>query len=175
VTQDSDDRKQLEPMAKAAKEQLTQDELTVIADAGYSNGKQFQACEDENITAYVPVTSVDGVDGLKSLFSSAVSTKANAPNRSGRLLEPPSVRFHTISIGGFKTKKLEQENRCQPKKNEEATTIGHGGNHYAGAHRRVAPESRQSHWNQDPHQCREQQVKCHGGRHHYPQGPAPIE
>ncbi|WP_350571533.1 hypothetical protein, partial [Pseudomonas sp. H26/SER47-MNA-CIBAN-0231] len=25
-----------------------------------------------------------------------VSTKANAPNKSGRLLEPPSVRFHTV-------------------------------------------------------------------------------
>lgn len=54
VTQDSDDRKQLEPMAKAAKEQLQQDGLTVTADAGYSNGKQFQACEDESITVYVP-------------------------------------------------------------------------------------------------------------------------
>ena len=55
VTQDSDDRKQLEPMAKAAKEQLQQEELTVTADAGYSNGKQFQACEDASITSYVPV------------------------------------------------------------------------------------------------------------------------
>ncbi len=55
VTQDSDDRKQLEPMAKAAKEQLQQEQLTVTADAGYSNGKQFQACEDASITAYVPL------------------------------------------------------------------------------------------------------------------------
>lgn len=54
VTQDGDDRKQLEPMAKAAKAELQQDELTVTADAGYSNGKQFQACEDASITAYVP-------------------------------------------------------------------------------------------------------------------------
>jgi transposase len=54
VTQDGDDRRQLEPMAKEAKEQLQQQELTVTADAGYSNGKQFQACEDANITAYVP-------------------------------------------------------------------------------------------------------------------------
>lgn len=54
VTQDSDDRKQLEPMAKATQDHLQQDELTVTADAGYSNGKQFQACEDANITAYVP-------------------------------------------------------------------------------------------------------------------------
>jgi transposase len=54
VTQDGDDRRQLEPMARQAKEQLEQPELTVTADAGYSNGKQFQACEDANITAYVP-------------------------------------------------------------------------------------------------------------------------
>ncbi|UVK96768.1 IS1182 family transposase [Pseudomonas sp. B21-048] len=54
VTQDGDDRRQLEPMAKEAKEQLQQPELTVTADAGYSNGQQFQACEDANITAYVP-------------------------------------------------------------------------------------------------------------------------
>ncbi|WP_426782722.1 IS1182 family transposase [Pseudomonas atacamensis] len=68
VTQDSDDRKQLEPMAKAAKEQLSQDELTVTADAGYSNGKQFQACEDENITAYVPVARSLNSCGKEQIF-----------------------------------------------------------------------------------------------------------
>jgi hypothetical protein len=41
-------------MAKAAKEQLEQDALTVTADAGYSNGQQFQACEEAAITVYVP-------------------------------------------------------------------------------------------------------------------------
>lgn len=55
VTQDSDDRKQLEPMAKAAQAQLDQETLVVTADAGYSNGKHFQACEDASITAYVPL------------------------------------------------------------------------------------------------------------------------
>jgi len=55
VTQDSDDRKQLEPMAKAAQAQLEQETLVVTADAGYSNGKHFQACEDASITAYVPL------------------------------------------------------------------------------------------------------------------------
>ncbi|WP_247258314.1 IS1182 family transposase [Pseudomonas moorei] len=54
VTQDGDDRKQLEPMAKAAKEHLQQDALSVTADAGYSNGQQFQACEEAAITVYVP-------------------------------------------------------------------------------------------------------------------------
>ncbi len=54
VTQNGDDRKQLEPMAKAAKAELQQDERTGPADAGYSNGQQFQTCEDASITAYVP-------------------------------------------------------------------------------------------------------------------------
>lgn len=54
VTQDGNDTQQLEPMAKAAKEQLQQSELSVTADASYSNGKQFQACEEAGITAYIP-------------------------------------------------------------------------------------------------------------------------
>ena len=54
VTQEGTDNRQLEPMAKAAKEQLKQSELCVTADAGYSNGAQFQACEDAGITAFVP-------------------------------------------------------------------------------------------------------------------------
>lgn len=68
VTQDSDDRKQLEPMAKVAKEHLQQDELTVTADAGYSNGKQFQACEDENITVYVPPNRSGNSSGKEKEF-----------------------------------------------------------------------------------------------------------
>lgn len=54
VTQDLADNRQLEPMAKAAKDELQQSELRVTADAGYSNGAQFQACEDAKITAFVP-------------------------------------------------------------------------------------------------------------------------
>jgi len=54
VTQEATDNRQLEPMAKAAKEHLDQNELTVTADAGYSSGEQFQACEEVGITAYVP-------------------------------------------------------------------------------------------------------------------------
>ncbi|WP_338481142.1 IS1182 family transposase [Pseudomonas trivialis] len=54
VTQDGADRQQLEPMAKAAKTELNQSQLSVTADAGYSNGEQFQACEDVGIMAFVP-------------------------------------------------------------------------------------------------------------------------
>ena len=51
VTQDGDDRKRLEPFAKATKAELGQAALTVTADMGYSNGQQFQACEEASITA----------------------------------------------------------------------------------------------------------------------------
>jgi transposase len=79
VTQDSDDRKQLEPMAKAAKEQLQQDELTVTADAGYSNGKQFQACEDENITVYVPPNRSGNSSGKEKEFFDRTVFTYDAP------------------------------------------------------------------------------------------------
>lgn len=54
VTQDGNDTQQLEPQAKAAQTVLAQEQLTVTADAGYSNGEQFQACDDAGITAFVP-------------------------------------------------------------------------------------------------------------------------
>lgn len=56
VTQDASDNRQLLPVAQAIKQVLAQDTLTVVADAGYSNGEQFQACEDQGIEAYVPCT-----------------------------------------------------------------------------------------------------------------------
>ena len=54
VTDHCTDNQQLVPMATAAKAVLEQETLTATADAGYSNGEQFQACEDANISAFVP-------------------------------------------------------------------------------------------------------------------------
>jgi transposase len=54
VTQDGGDNRQLQPMAEAAREQLTAESLEVVADAGYSNGEQLAACEAQGITATVP-------------------------------------------------------------------------------------------------------------------------
>lgn len=54
VTQDASDNRQLLPVAQAAKQVLAQDALVVVADAGYSNGEQFKACEEQGIEAYVP-------------------------------------------------------------------------------------------------------------------------
>jgi len=55
VVQDSDDRRQLAPMAIATAQVLEQPTLTVTADAGYSNGEHFQACDEVGITAIVPI------------------------------------------------------------------------------------------------------------------------
>ena len=55
VTNAGTDNAQLEPTAKAAQEALGVDELRVVADAGYSNGTQFEACEAAGITPLVPL------------------------------------------------------------------------------------------------------------------------
>jgi transposase len=54
VTNVGTDSAQLEAMAKAAQEVLDSDELKIVADAGYSNGTQFAACEQAGITPFVP-------------------------------------------------------------------------------------------------------------------------
>lgn len=48
------DSAQLESTAKGAQEALGGGEIKVVADAGYSNGAQFAACEEAGITPYVP-------------------------------------------------------------------------------------------------------------------------
>ena len=45
----------LHEMAKAAKEILDVETLQILADAGYYNSEDLKACEDDGITAYVPV------------------------------------------------------------------------------------------------------------------------
>lgn len=54
VTDEATDNRQLQPIAEASKEVLQVSDLEVLADAGYSNGEQLGACEEQNITATVP-------------------------------------------------------------------------------------------------------------------------
>ena len=48
------DRAQLAGMAQQARAAIGADEITVVADRGYFSGRQILACEDAEITAYVP-------------------------------------------------------------------------------------------------------------------------
>lgn len=54
VTNQGNDHTQLEPIAKAAQDILQAEQLTVIADTGYHNGKQALGCEQAGITPIVP-------------------------------------------------------------------------------------------------------------------------
>lgn len=54
VITDAGDNRQLEPMAKAAQAALGGGPITVIADAGYSNGTQAAACEAAGIEPCAP-------------------------------------------------------------------------------------------------------------------------
>lgn len=56
VTTEANDKRSLLPMAEAAKAAVGDPaELHVVADAGYSNGEQAEACERKGIVAHVPV------------------------------------------------------------------------------------------------------------------------
>src|SRR5690606_15675712 len=54
--------------ATATKEVLEREALTVVADAGYSNGAQATACEDEGISACVPANRAINNHGDGTLF-----------------------------------------------------------------------------------------------------------
>jgi transposase len=54
LTNEGNDYRQLYPMAARAKDAVGADEVTVVADTGYSNGEHGALCEQEGITAVVP-------------------------------------------------------------------------------------------------------------------------
>jgi len=54
VTNDPTDREWLGPMAIEAKDALSVDTLTVVADEGYLSARQVEACVDAKITPYLP-------------------------------------------------------------------------------------------------------------------------
>ena len=95
VTDEPADNCQLYPMARSAKDVLAADQLTVLADAGYSNGEQFGQCEAEGITAHVPVQRAinnrgDGTLFNKTAFSyDAASDSFRCP--AGRTLQRKQI------------------------------------------------------------------------------------
>jgi transposase len=68
VTDEATDNRMLHPMASATKAALERDVLTVVADAGYSNGAQATACEAGGITPCVPANRAINNHGGGTLF-----------------------------------------------------------------------------------------------------------
>lgn len=62
------DRRQLHPMARATKERLDLDTLTVVADKEYDNGEHASACERDGIVACVPSQRSVNNQGDRMLF-----------------------------------------------------------------------------------------------------------
>ena len=60
VVNDSSDVGQLHAMASTAKEALDAKTLQALADEGYYSSLELKACEDDGITAYVPVPASNG-------------------------------------------------------------------------------------------------------------------
>jgi transposase len=54
VTTEATDNRQLLPMATMARQALGTETLNVVADAGYSNGEQARACEEQHLVVHVP-------------------------------------------------------------------------------------------------------------------------
>jgi hypothetical protein len=96
VVNDGNDTGQLYNIAKAAKDELGVETLTVLADAGYYNGATLKDCEENEIVAYVPPASrtarLDAQERI-SHEKFAYDTQANVyccP--AGKLLRPMDGR-----------------------------------------------------------------------------------
>ena len=70
VTNEVTDQQLLAQMAQQTKAELEVEELTVVADGGYFNSEVIKACEDEKITAYVPVPELGNAQ-RRGLFTRA--------------------------------------------------------------------------------------------------------
>jgi len=68
LTNEGNDQRQLHPMAMQGKQALEVEQVTAVADAGYSNGEHGQRCEDDGVIAIVPRAETVNTEG-KQYFS----------------------------------------------------------------------------------------------------------
>jgi len=106
----------LHAMAKAAKDALGVKSLQILADAGYYNSEDLKACEDDGITAYVPLQ--EGNDKLEKQgrfsrkdFNYDVSADAyRCP--AGQLLHPTKKPW-TNTSGRVELRYLSSTTTCE--------------------------------------------------------------
>jgi transposase len=99
VVNDSSDVGQLHAMAMAAKEALEVETLQALLDEGYYSSAELKACEDDGITAYVPVPEdrleKQGRFGRKDFSYNACADAYRCP--AGELLRPIKGRWQNTS------------------------------------------------------------------------------
>jgi transposase len=124
VVQDGNDSQQLEPMAMKAKQTLEVDSLEVDADKGYENHQQIKACEDANITPYVPLT--DKAAQTRGRFThdkyiyDETTDSYQCPaeqtlSRQGSQNKNDKIQFKYVSKASI-CKECELKQQCLPKK-----------------------------------------------------------
>ncbi len=86
VTNETNDSHQLAPMSKLTKDNYGVEQLSVVADKGYGNGKQIKECNDNNIKTYVPMQDNEHMKGsdfstYKFIYNSGNDTYTCPNNR----------------------------------------------------------------------------------------------
>lgn len=74
VVQSAVDQDQLYHMARRSQRQLKKQQLNILADAGYSSGRQFRRCQAHGLTPYVPVNRAINHHGGGKLFDKSAFT-----------------------------------------------------------------------------------------------------
>ena len=74
VVQEANDQQQLYRMARRTQRQLQRGRLEVLADAGYSSGRQFQRCQAHGLIPYVPVNRAINPHGEGRHFDKSAFT-----------------------------------------------------------------------------------------------------
>lgn len=83
VTDEATDNRSLLPMAEAAKAAVGDPlSLNIVADAGYSNGEQAEACEAQGIMPHVPVNRASTTRVMARCSIVPSSTTTRRPTRS---------------------------------------------------------------------------------------------
>jgi len=102
VTTEPTDNRLLYPMAQATKRALGAEALTVVADAGYSNGADAAACEADAITPCAPANRAINNQGDGTLFDRSAFTydKEHDLYRcpAGRLLLRKQLHRDSMSV-----------------------------------------------------------------------------
>ena len=68
VSSEGNDSHQLHNMALKAKEITNNEEITIVADAGYYDGNEIKKCLDDNIDIVLPLSNTGQVQGAKGKF-----------------------------------------------------------------------------------------------------------
>ncbi|MDE2271738.1 MAG: transposase [Xanthomonadaceae bacterium] len=74
VTTEATDNRSLLPMADKARTVVACKDLHVVADAGYSNGEQARACEEQGIVTHVPANRAVNNQGDGTLYDRSAFT-----------------------------------------------------------------------------------------------------